>query len=109
MSNGKKWRTLACALIGIVVLAGCATPRDFYEQAVKTNVSIEEGHNRILFLNVIRSMKRQPMHFTGFAKISGPAGAGTPTLGFSLPFGPDFKTNIYTFSPSYKPDTPSYE
>lgn len=102
------WQTLplAAAVAGLV---GCATQRDFYEQAVKTNIAVEEAHNRILLLNVVRAFKRQPMHFTGFGKITGPAGSVSPAFGFTIPFGPDFTNNIYQFQPSFKPDVASYE
>lgn len=109
MPNAKTPRTLVGAAIVVMLLAGCATQRDFYEQAVKTNIAVEEAHNRILLLNVIRGLKRQPMHFTGFAKITGPAGSVSPSFGFTVPFGPDAANPIYQFLPTIRPDVASYE
>lgn len=93
----------------LLLLAGCATQREFAEQVVKTNLAVEDAHNRVLLLNVVRAFKQHPMHFTGFAKITGPAGSISPTFAFTIPFGPDFTNNVYTFSPTIRPDVASYE
>lgn len=102
-------RLSACWILTVLFLGGCATQGDFVEQSVTANISVEEAHNKILFLNVLRGYKRQPMHFTGFQSIKGPLGVGSPTLGFKIPFGPDFRTNIYEFSPSLKPDSAQFD
>lgn len=97
---------LAATLIG---LGGCATQRDFTEQSTKANLSVEDAHNRILLLNVVRAMRGRPLYFTGFSSLKGPLGAGSPTLGFNIPFGNDLRQNIYQFIPSFKPDVAQYD
>ena len=97
---------LAATLIG---LGGCATQRDFTEQSTKANLSVEDAHNRILLLNVVRAMRGRPLYFTGFSSLKGPLGTGSPTLGFNIPFGNDLRQNIYQFIPSFKPDVAQYD
>lgn len=63
-------RILSSFVIAAILLTGCATQREFTEQVVKTNFAVEEAHNRVLLLNVVRALKQHPMHFTGFVKIS---------------------------------------
>ena len=51
-------------LLTIFVLIGCATPQIISKEALGYNISIEESNNKMLLLNIIRSMKRHPMHFS---------------------------------------------
>ena len=109
-------KTRAARAFGLVALAamvagfaGCATQRDFSDQSTKANLSVEDAHNQILLLNVVRAMRGRPLYFTGFSSLKGPLGSISPTLGFNIPFGPDFKQNIYQFIPSLKPDVAQYD
>jgi len=98
-------RSIVLTVIAVTALTACATREDFVSQSNKANQVIEDAHNQILLTNVVRAYKRVPMHFTGIQTIKGPIGSASPTLAFKIPFGPDFKTNIYDFMPTIKPDT----
>jgi len=96
-------------LVISMFLGGCATPPQIAEQAIKANLAMEQAHNQILLLNVVRAYNRRPMHFTGFTAINGPIGTGKPTFSLATPFGPDFNTNIYSLTTGFTPDVPSFQ
>lgn len=99
-----------CATASIALtLQGCASTRQIVEQGVKANLSVEDAHNQILLLNIVRAYERRPMHFTRFQNLKGPLGIGATTFTLPVPFGPDFTTQIYNFSAQYTPDRPSYD
>ena len=88
------------------VFTGCATQVDIAEQAAKANRAVEDAHNQVLVLNVVRAYKQRPMYFTAIAKFSGPLGVISPSATLSIPFGGQ-ASNIYTLTPTFKADTPA--
>lgn len=92
-----------------IALSGCATPKDIAEQALKVNYAVETAGNQMLLLNVLRAVHQRPMHFTAISKVSGPLGGISPSTQISIPFGPDFKTQIYTLTPTLKADVPVFD
>jgi hypothetical protein len=97
------------SLVMSMMLGGCASPPQIADQAIKANLSVEQAHNQILLLNVVRAYHRRPLYFTGFTGINGPIGTGRPSFSLATPFGPDFKTNIYTLTTGFAPDVPSFQ
>jgi hypothetical protein len=91
-------KTLALWVSASIVaggLLGCASPAQLADQVVSANVAQEEATNRLMLLNVVRAKFRHPMHFTRVSAVRPAAGFGNPTFTLPMPFGPDFKTQIY--------------
>jgi len=78
--------------------ASCAFSGRIADDAVAYNISVEESHNRILFLNIIRSMKRRPRIFTEFGLIRGNLRASFEPGAAEIPVGPD-ATGVYKLNP----------
>lgn len=59
----------------LTILAGCTTHapshRPLAEQAVYFNQTVEEAHNEMLLLNVIRAKDRLPMYLTSVSSLNG--------------------------------------
>jgi hypothetical protein len=78
---------LAAALM-LAALAGCSLRRPVAHHAVAYNLAVEEAHNRTALLNVVRSMKRQPQHYTAITQVLGTASNSlTPSLSLDLESG----------------------
>lgn len=43
------------SIVGASMLFACATPSQVGDQVVKANIGQEQGHNRLLLLNVVRA------------------------------------------------------
>lgn len=100
---------LAIGLLCTVLGAGCASQQQIADQMIKANLAIEDVTNRMLVLNVVRAYHQRPMHFTAIGRVSSPLGGGQPGGTLALPFGPDFKTQIYTLTQSWKADIPVFD
>src|SRR5260221_4893228 len=75
---------LVCTLIA---LTGCATSVDIANQSTKGNIGVEDAHNQVLLLNILRASKRRPMYFTAISSLAGPLGTFSPSTQLSVPFG----------------------
>ena len=101
-------------LIGLVVaapsiLGGCATKDAFVAQSTKANLSLEEAHNQILLLNVMRATFRRPMYFSTITEFNGPIGQGFVSGSLGLAFQPyDAAPNIVP-TIQYTPDRTSFK
>jgi hypothetical protein len=65
-------------------LAGCGTFNGLTVTAVDYNLAVEREHNRLILLNIVRAMHRQPMHFTELSLLRG---SDTVTLGLTTSYG----------------------
>lgn len=106
--NGTKAKRAVGILLSALI-AGCATQGDISSQSLKANLAVEDAHNQLLLVNILRAYKQRPMYFTGIRTLRGPLGSGSPTFSFRIPFGPDFTNNVYEFSPTFKPDVAQYD
>lgn len=98
----------AALILFASIFTGCATQGDIVEQAAKANRAVEDAHNQVLVLNVVRAYKQRPMYLTAISKLSGPLGVVTPSASLAIPFGAD-APRTFTFTPSVKADTPAYD
>lgn len=81
-------RTFSVTLAGLVLLlllVGCSLRKPLTYHAVEYNRVVEVAHNRTLLLNIVRAMKRRPMHFTAIGNIT--AELSYTASGGSLSFG----------------------
>jgi hypothetical protein len=101
-------RLTAILATSALLLGGCATPQKVAVQATESAQAIEQAHNKMLLLNIVRAFHKYPMHFARINTIQGPQGTGVPSFTVPLPFGPDFSSQVYTPSVTYKPDSPSF-
>ena len=84
----KKKTTLMLAALTLTLLAGCSLRRPVAHHAVAYNRAVEDAHNRTALLNVVRSMKRQPQHYTAITQVLGTASNSlTPSLSLDLESG----------------------
>lgn len=67
------------------LLSGCTFRTGLSRDAVDYNQAAEDVSNRVLLLNVLRAVEREPLHFSELAKVTGTI-AATTTLSFALPF-----------------------
>ncbi len=100
-------RNMVAAVLACV-LGGCATQANIADQAVKANRAVEDAHNQVLVLNVVRAYKQRPMYITAITKVGGPIGTLTPSANFSLPFGGAAISN-FSFNPSFSADTAIFD
>jgi hypothetical protein len=76
------------AALTLTLLAGCSLRRPVAHHAVAYNRAVEEAHNRTALLNVVRSMKRQPQHYTAITQVVGSASSSlSPSLSLDLEAG----------------------
>jgi hypothetical protein len=108
-SQMKKFQIRALVVASIAALGGCATPSQVATQAVDMSLAIEEAHNRMLFLNVVRAYHRRPMHFFRVSSIKGPAGIGVFNPSIKIPLGKFFDPESYEATLSGKPDQPVFD
>ena len=59
------------ALLGALLCSGCAFQSQVDRATVDYNQAVASSTNDLTLLNVVRAMKRQPLHFTSLSKISG--------------------------------------
>ncbi len=79
---------LLIAALLLAALAGCSLRRPVAHHAVAYNRAVEEAHNQTALLNVVRSMKRQPQHYTAVTQVVGSASNSlTPSLSLDLESG----------------------
>lgn len=102
-----------CAVFIIIAalssLSGCASKNAFVTQSMKANLSLEEAHNQILLLNVMRAAYRRPMYFSTITEFNGPIGQGFATGSLGLAFMPyDAAPNI-TPAIQFTPDRASFK
>jgi len=88
---------VACLLCG---LAGCASQRDFVQQAHKANIVLEEAHNQVLLLNILRAEQRRPLYFTAISEFQGPLGTASTESAFSITLGAADANPAFTFGPT---------
>ncbi len=103
-------RSCACtAAVAIAcVLAGCASSRQIAEQVVGLNKGLEDGHNGLLLLNVVRAYQHRPMHFMRIAALRGAALPTNTSFFLPLPVGGD-AVNAYNFGATLNTSRPSFE
>jgi|GEM_PF-1846667 len=66
-------RTASVALAGatvVLLLVGCSLRKPLAYHAVEYNRVVEEAHNRMLLLNIVRASERRPMYFTAIGSIT---------------------------------------
>jgi hypothetical protein len=95
--------------LSVSLSMGCASQKKMAEQTVAMSLAIENANNQMLLLNVVRAYQRLPMHFFRVNAVKGPAGLGAFSPTIATPFGPDFRTQIYSLTTSYKPDQPAID
>lgn len=99
----------AAALLACVLgLGGCATQFQIAEQSAKANRAVEDAHNQVLLLNIVRAYKQRPMYVTAISKIAGPIGTASPAAALSLPFGVD-APRAFNISPTARADAPNFD
>ena len=100
---------LSAALVAVALgLGGCASQFQIAEQSAKANRAVEDAHNQVLVLNVVRAYKQRPMYLTAISKIAGPIGTASPTAALSLPFGVD-APRAFNLSPTARADAPNFD
>ncbi|MEE8507064.1 MAG: hypothetical protein V3S40_12700 [Kiloniellales bacterium] len=91
-------RLLSAALL-CAALAACSFDERIADHAVKYNKTVEEAHNSLLLLNILRARDRRPMHFTAFSQVRGKLTLkSTGSLGLQIPFGGD-ASNTFPLTP----------
>ncbi len=79
---------LLLAALLLASLAGCSLQRPVAQHAVAYNRAVEQAHNEAVLLNVVRSMKRHPQHYTAITEVRGTASSSlTPSLSLVLKSG----------------------
>jgi hypothetical protein len=85
----KQGTLLPFIVIVIVVLcSGCSLHKPISNHAVDFNLALEKAQNKLMLLNVVRSSKRQPTHYSSITQVLGSASSSlSPSL--TLPLGGD--------------------
>ena len=79
---------LLLAALLLASLSGCSLRRPVAQHAVAYNRAVERAHNQTVLLNVVRSMKRHPQHYTAITEVRGTATSSlTPSLSLTLKSG----------------------
>ena len=79
---------LLLATLLLAALAGCSLQRPVARHAVDYNRAVEKAHNQTVLLNVVRSMKRLPQHYTAISEVRGTATSSlSPALSLTLEKG----------------------
>jgi hypothetical protein len=59
------------ALALLLSVAGCSFQQKIAQNALDYNYSIEDAHNRLTLLNILRAKDRRPMYFTRLGQVTG--------------------------------------
>lgn len=82
-------RALVVLAAGVSIALGgsaCAFRRPIEDHAVAYNLALERAQNRVLLLNVVRSLLGRPRHFTAVTQIRGNLSGEVSSI-WALPFG----------------------
>jgi hypothetical protein len=97
----------------LLAVGGCSFKEQIAQNALDYNYSVEQAHNRLTLLNILRAKDRRPMHFTRLGQVTGnftSEATGTATASIGRPdTSGDVNTNVvglessgtYASSPSF--------
>ena len=68
MSTTRPKRLATLFLSILITASGCTYRKPVAKQAVNYNRAVEQAHNQTVFLNIVRSMKRLPQHYTAISR-----------------------------------------
>ncbi len=95
-------RTVSRLLNAVIICAGlaaCSFNERIADHAIDYNKTVEEAHNSLLLLNILRAKDRGPMHFTAISQVRGKLTLkSTGSLGLKIPFGEP--SNVFPLTPS---------
>lgn len=79
---------LTLMLILTMLISGCTLRKPVATHGVAYNRAVERSENEVLLLNIVRSMKRHPQHYTAITQVRGTATNGlSPSLNLTLKNG----------------------
>ncbi len=106
-------RQVVTYLVLIASLVACQVPATtgrISGQSIRLNKVVENVHNKILLLNVVRASKRLPRHWSAITTVRDVENVSIGTGGISIPFGGGANSHEYGASPSFSTSgTPSME
>jgi hypothetical protein len=97
--NSYRKHSRAPLVVAALLCSACSFRGPLTQHAVDYNLAIERAQNKILLLNVIRSMEQRPRYYSAFSKITGKI-IGTFAFDASIPVGKD-AMDIFTLSPKF--------